>query len=94
MRANNRRFPKKEVTKKDPVKASLNRTPRWIRGGQVELNFILTLFRKIKLLYSHLFIFDEYVTKLNFNDFLNIFIVRTHYLSIYYLFLYCCIVKT
>ena len=33
------------------------------------------------------FIFDEYVTKLNFNDFLYIFIVRTHYLSIY-LFIY------
>ena len=30
---------------------------------------------------------DEDVTKLDFNDFLNIFIVRTHYLSIY-LFLY------
>ena len=39
------------------------------------------------------FIFDEDVTKLNFNDFLNIFIVRTNYSSIY-LFLYWCIVKT
>ena len=28
--------------------------------------------------------FDDYVTKLNFNDFLNIFIVRTHYLFIIY----------